>query len=118
MSNAELISLPSGRQIRMVSAPYFLITKLEAFEGRGKGDYLLSHDIEDLIAVFDGRREIVDEVKDSAPGLSSEMARRLKEMLDDRRFVDAVFGHMPTDAVSQQRVDIIINKIRQIAELP
>jgi len=35
--NAERRQLPSGKQIRMVSAPYFLITKLEAFDGRGGG---------------------------------------------------------------------------------
>ena len=52
---AETITLPSGQIARMVSAPYFLATKLEAFDGRGHGDYLLSHDMEDLIAVLDGR---------------------------------------------------------------
>ena len=42
METSTEISLDSGSKIRMVSAPYFLITKLEAFEGRGKGDYLLA----------------------------------------------------------------------------
>jgi len=46
----------------MVLAPYFLATKLEAFDGRGKGDYLSSHDIEDIVAVLDGRPEILDEL--------------------------------------------------------
>ena len=62
VEHAVNIQLPSGKPIRMVSAPYFLITKLEAFDGRGRGDYLGSHDIEDLIAVLDGRPSIVDEV--------------------------------------------------------
>ena len=62
----DLVQLPSGKSIRMVSAPYFLITKLEAFDGRGKGDYLASHDIEDLIAVLDGRPAIIGEVYQSA----------------------------------------------------
>jgi hypothetical protein len=48
--NAVHIQLPSGKSIKMVSAAYFLITKLEAFDGRGAGDYLMSHDIEDIIA--------------------------------------------------------------------
>ncbi len=30
------VELPSGRTIHMVTAPYFLVTKLAAFEGRGK----------------------------------------------------------------------------------
>lgn len=61
--NAVSVELPSGKQIRMVSGPYFLITKLEAFDGRGGGDYLASHDMEDIVAVLDGRREIIEEVK-------------------------------------------------------
>lgn len=43
-NNVESVQLPSGKQIQMVSAPYFLITKLEAFDGRGGGDYLLQRD--------------------------------------------------------------------------
>ena len=48
MEHAIEIALPQGKTIRMVSAPYFMITKLEAFDGRGGGDYQLSHDMEDL----------------------------------------------------------------------
>ena len=64
MEHSEKIQLPNDKAIQMVSAPYFLITKLEAFDGRGNGDYLLSHDIEDLIAVLDGRPETIDENAD------------------------------------------------------
>lgn len=31
--------LPSGKIIKLIAAPYFLMTKLDAFEGRGKGDF-------------------------------------------------------------------------------
>lgn len=34
--------------IRVISSPYFCATKFEAFEGRGAGDYLASHDLEDI----------------------------------------------------------------------
>ncbi len=47
--------LPGGTRIRTITAPIFLLTKWEAFLSRGKGDYLESHDIEDFIAVVDGR---------------------------------------------------------------
>lgn len=39
MAHALDVELPSGQTIRLVAAPYFLITKLEAFAGRGVGDY-------------------------------------------------------------------------------
>ena len=114
--NAQIVKLPSGKSIRMVSAPYFLITKLEAFEGRGRGDYLLSHDIEDLVAVLDGRPSIVDEVKISEPKLINDLSQRFQALLQDQRFVDSVSGHMPTDETSQARVVIVLDVMKKIAE--
>ena len=54
--------LPSGTRVRVISSPLFILTKLEAFEQRGRGDVFASHDLEDIIAVFDAR-----------PGLDEEM---------------------------------------------
>ena len=111
--NAQTEKLPSGKSIRMVSAPYFLITKLEAFDGRGRGDYLLSHDIEDLVAVLDGRPSIVDEVKKSESKLTNEISRRFQALLQDQRFIDSVSGHMPTDETSQARVKVILDIVKK-----
>lgn len=58
---ASVYALPSGRRIRLITAPHFLATKLEAFASRGGGDYL-HHDMEDIVTVIDGRDSIVDEV--------------------------------------------------------
>lgn len=49
--------------IRAISPVYFLATTLEAFRGRGRGDFANSHDLEDAITVIDGRPEIADEVR-------------------------------------------------------
>lgn len=43
---AEPMVLEEGEAIRLISAPCFLGTKLEAFYGRGQGDYLAA-DLED-----------------------------------------------------------------------
>lgn len=116
IEHSEMIELPSGNQIQMVSAPYFLITKLEAFKGRGGGDYLLSHDIEDIVAVLDGRPELPDEVKYAKSELKSELARRFSRLLRDHSFTSAVSGHMPTDETSQARVQIILNTVKKMSE--
>ncbi len=114
MANSEPMKLPDGKAIRMVSAPYFLITKLEAFEGRGGGDYLLSHDIEDIIAVLDGRPDVIQEVLKSEPALVTELTERFKSLLDDNRFCEAVSGHMPADETSQTRVPVILKIIKEL----
>lgn len=64
--------------IRLVTAPYFLATKIEAFYGRGNGDYLGSHDIEDLVALIDGRKEILDEID----GMTGELREYLLKEFD------------------------------------
>jgi hypothetical protein len=48
--------------IRVISAPSFVATKLEAFVSRGGSDILSSHDLEDILNVIDGRPSIVDEM--------------------------------------------------------
>jgi len=116
MTHAIEIELPSGKAIRIVSAPYFLITKLEAFEGRGAGDYQMSHDIEDIVAVLDGRPVIVDEVRQSAAELCFVLAERFRGLLNKHRFVDAISGHLPTDEASQARVPMVIDRMKRIAE--
>ncbi|MBU4563904.1 MAG: hypothetical protein KMY53_09440 [Desulfarculus sp.] len=61
MRTAQVIEL-AGLEIKVISAPCFLATKLEAFDGRGERDFMASHDLEDLVAVVDGREELAEEV--------------------------------------------------------
>ena len=56
---AQPTMLPNGSTIRLVTPACFLATKLAAFGDRGRRDPMASHDLEDLIFVIDGRREIV-----------------------------------------------------------
>ena len=113
---AEWGALPSGIKIRIVSAAYFLATKLAAFEGRGQGDYMMSHDMEDIVAVVDGRKEIVVEVLNCNPKLKNFLQQRLVGLVRDARFLEALPGHMPGDAGSQARVPIIIQRLKSIVD--
>ncbi len=115
LAHAIVVELPSGRSIRMVTAPYFIATKLNAFDGRGEGDYMLSHDIEDVIAVLDGRPELVSEIQQSDETLRAYLAERFTGLLKEPRFLDALPGHLPGDAASQARVPIIMDRITKIA---
>ncbi|MES9842434.1 MAG: hypothetical protein ABW134_17945 [Candidatus Thiodiazotropha endolucinida] len=116
LKHAEVTTLPSGRNIRMVTAPYFLSTKMEAFDGRGRGDYLLSHDIEDMIAVLDGRPEIVNDVQTADQELIENVRARFAQLLSDNRFIAALSGHMPGDQASQARVGLVIDRIEAIVK--
>lgn len=117
LRNALNITLPSGADIRAVSAPHFVATKLEAFAGRGAGDLLGSHDLEDIIAVIDGRPELIEEVAEADAALRKYVAAAFSVFLADPAFTEALPGHLPGDAASQQRLPILMERIRGLAAL-
>ncbi len=53
----------AGVLITDPAMPEIRPTKLEAFRGRGQGNFLFSHDLEDLMAVVDGRASLLDECR-------------------------------------------------------
>jgi len=114
MQTSEKINLPDSTEIRIVSAPLFLATKLEAFYGRGDGDYMASHDLEDIIAILDGRTSLVDEVSTSSTALRSYLSDEFSNLLANNDFQDALPGHLAGDAASQARIGLIIDRMTQI----
>lgn len=92
LDHADTVPLPSGQRIRAISPPYLLATKLEAWSGRGGGDHLRSHDLEDIIRLVDGRAEVVGEVSDASDDLRSFLSHEIATLLDQSRFLDAIDG--------------------------
>lgn len=108
----------SGEQLRLVSAPCFIATKLEAFRDRGKDDYLGSHDLEDIISVIDGRAELAAELEQASPAVRDYIRAELSRLLATEDFLDAVPGHIRGDSSSQARVPLLMKRLRLLAGLP
>lgn len=105
----------SGIEIRHISAPFFIASKLEAFRDphrAGHGDLFGSHDVEDIIAVIDGRPTIVTDVAAASAELRAFLAIELARW---RVFDLAPQAHLPPDVASQARVPIVIDRLRAIA---
>ena len=90
-------------------------TKLVAFHGRGGGDIAGSHDLEDLIAVIDGRPELVGEVVDAADDVRGYIAAEIQRLLDMRAFRDALPGFLLPDTASQARLPLLLDRLRDLA---
>lgn len=114
LANAQMIGLPTGQRIRVVTASYFLATKLEAFAGRGGDDYLASPDLEDIVTLVDGRAELVGEVTQADADLRQFLAKRLSTLLATPPFLEALSAHLPPDAASQARLPILLDRIHLI----
>jgi predicted nucleotidyltransferase len=109
--------LPSGRSVQVIAAPAFVATKLEAFAGRGQGDYLFSHDLGDIISVIDGRDSLLKEMANADSALRQGVAEAFDRLLSTRGFLDSLPGHLPGDAASQERLPDLMRKLRRIAAL-
>jgi predicted nucleotidyltransferase len=108
--HASPCSLPSGKQIRVVTAPYFIATKLEAFRSRGAGDYMGSKDIEDLAAVLHGREEVVTDVLAASAELRAYLSEHAAKLLGSRAFRQSLEGHLPGEdrTLVTQRLEQIV----------
>ncbi|MBN2802760.1 MAG: hypothetical protein JXR91_06675 [Deltaproteobacteria bacterium] len=106
-----------NKKLRVISVPYFLASKIEAFKGRGQNDYAASHDIEDLIAVCDGRKDIIDCVADAPFDVKNYLVNEFKLLLKNDDFTDALPGHLAPDPGSQARHGLLEKRLNMIASL-
>lgn len=109
---ATPLTLPDGTVIRLVTPACFLATKLAAFGDRGRHNPIASHDLEDVITLIDGRPEIIGDVA-AAPGdLRAEIATRLAALLALPEAEDMVAAQLLPDAKSQNRLPLVLDRIR------
>jgi hypothetical protein len=83
-----------GIGIRVVSSVYFMATKLEAFLGRGGRDFYASHDLEDIVALVDGRPELVAEVAEEGGAVAEFIGATVADLLSEPDFINALPGHV------------------------
>jgi hypothetical protein len=111
LGHASTLTLPRGQTIRIITAPFFLGTKMEAFRGRGKMDFQASHDLEDFIAVIDGRETILAEIAASPQDLRAYLADAGRALLSESRFLDVLPGFV----LDNERVPLIEERLALIA---
>jgi predicted nucleotidyltransferase len=105
-----------GHRLRVIDAPHFCATKLEAYSDRGEGDYY-HRDLEDVIAVVGGRMELRAELIASGTDVRRFVAHGLQELLAAPAFRDALAGHLRGDAASQRRLPLLLDRLNAIAAL-
>ena len=110
---AQTAILPSGLQLRHLSSPYFLATKLEAFGDRGNNDVYLSHDLEDIITVVDGRPELFAELSGAPAEVRTFVSSVMGVILQN-----PIFSNVLPGIVSQSsRSGIVLSRLIQIAKM-
>lgn len=111
------MQLDTTVSIKVISAPYFLATKLEAFKNRGNQDFLSSHDLEDIISLIDSRAEIIADVFGASSLLKEYLALEFLALIQNDQFIQALPGHVNYSDTSANRETIILERMQKIIDL-
>ncbi|HEY0821806.1 MAG TPA: hypothetical protein VGD46_23730 [Rhizobacter sp.] len=112
---AAAITTSLGRDLtlRHLNAPYFIATKFEAYLDRGGRDVYLSHDLEDILTVVDGRAELADEIAAADPTLREHVITQTRELLLHPDLANA----LPGIVAQPIRAGIVLERLQTIAAL-
>lgn len=111
VETAVPMDLGQGVTIRLVSAVAFVATKLEAFASRGGGDFLTSHDLEDVLNIVDGREELSAEMA-AAPGeLRRAVATAFRRLVENPDFGSVLPGLL----AEPERTALIMARLRRLS---
>jgi hypothetical protein len=117
LKQAWAVDLGGNCIAKVVTPPLFLATKLEAFKDRGKEDYYMSHDLEDIITLVDGRATLVEEVAAVNTEIRAFVSDEFSRILRHPDFRDSLPGHLSATLEAGQRIPLVISRFEAIAAL-
>jgi len=113
LENSIDYTLPKGTRIKIFAAPWFLAAKLQAYQGRGHDDVLMSNDIEDIIALLDGREELIEEVKRAPFELRHFVSNQFTALIRLSAFQDVI----QSSAQDADRETLIYERLKTLVGL-
>ncbi|ABS47313.1 MULTISPECIES: hypothetical protein [Yersinia pseudotuberculosis complex] len=114
METSTYFNLAPELSINLISPVYFIATKLEAYNGRGKGDPLESRDIEDILNLVDGRPELVNEISTAENDLKIYISQQIEVLIKLSDFDYVIQSHTYGD---KAREDEIYERLEKIIEI-
>ena len=113
LKTAQHIQITDDLSIRLLTPPYFIATKLDAWLGRGNSD-AFHRDLEDLLNLFDGRPSLVEELSAAPEELQAFVAEEISKLLELQDFEYAVQSTARGDL---QREEIIFERLEAATRL-
>jgi predicted nucleotidyltransferase len=109
--NALKYRIDEARVIKILAAPYFIATKLEAFNNRGKNDGRTSTDFEDIVFVLENRFSIWEELNVAPDDVKNYLKDVLRQLLKTPHFEEWINSHAGFG--SPPATTYIINKLAE-----
>lgn len=113
IKQAQMLTLSGGENIRVITAPWFIATKTEAFISRGKENFFSSHDFEDMLYLVNSRPELIEEIYRAPRHMYNSISERWQSYLKHPDLKGAVQAHVDAyETVS--RSAIVIERLEKM----
>ncbi len=97
--------------VKILSAPYFVGTKLEAYKNRGGNDGRISQDFEDIVYVFENRESIWEDMKNASEDIRNYLQSEFQNLLKTPGFTEWIDCHV--ERGSPPATDFIIDGLKK-----
>lgn len=106
-------ALPNGLSVNIIHPVYFFATKTEAFRSRGREDFRASHDFEDIVALVNGRAELVPEMKNAEQKVLKAMREFWLPKMESANMTASIKEHL--DAYEDvERMPIVVDRFKEM----
>jgi len=92
--NAIEYSIDDNNTVKILSPPYFIATKLEAFKGRGAGDGRTSQDFEDIVYVLENRQTIWEELNGARGDIRNYLIKEFRQLRNNVNLFEWIDCHV------------------------
>ena len=116
IENKIIKALPDGTEIFIFPPHYYLGAKFEAHRSRGGNDLRQSHDFEDLVYILDNCPDLLNGINNSNDGIREYIKNECQNLQINIAVTEGIESALPYGS-GDQRVEIIENLIRNIAEI-
>lgn len=93
LNNSVTHSIDEHSTVEIFTAPYFIASKLDAFNDRGNRDGRTSTDFEDIIFVMDNRPQLWDEIQLADKTVRNYIVDQLSSLYNSIYFEEWVMAH-------------------------
>lgn len=101
--------------IKVLPLPYFLATKIEAFFDRRIKDIYASHDLEDIVYLFNYTTNIDTQILASDMKVKTYLSQKLEEIRNNKTIVAAIPGSLYYEQ-ADERMEIILERIQNVID--
>jgi hypothetical protein len=110
--NAVDFEIDENHIVKIFSAPYFLASKLDAFNDRGNNDGRTSSDFEDIISVLEKRGGIWKEINSSPTDVNDFIKNEFKKLLENIFLTEWIDSNI--DFTSPPSTTYIVSEMKKI----